>query len=133
MSDQQSVHWFAVGKVSDLAQAEVIRTGGRVVQLHDEPDAVLVGIAYANPDDLTIINTSEIEIATLGLHLVWMSKERLINAAFCSIHETELLTHLEYEARLMDVPLADVLNDTSSDADAPTFFDGLEDLEDHPF
>jgi hypothetical protein len=137
MSNQQSIHWLAVGKVSDTASREVVRTGGQVVYVASEPIITLVGIAHdtnAHPDDLAFYHASQIQIDvhSTGLAVVWVSSDRIINAAYSSLTETELITCSEYEVRLMDVS-TDVPVTTGIDADAPTYFDGLEDLEDHPF
>ena len=136
-TNQQSTHWFAVGKISDLAQAEVLRTGGQVVYVACEPTVTLVGIAHdanAHPDDLAFYHASQIQIDvhSTGLAVVWVSSDRIINAAYSSLTETELIAYQEYEARLMDVP-TDIPVTTGIDADAPTYFDDLSDLEDHPF
>ena len=137
-TQQQAIHWFAVGKISDLAQAEVIRTGVQVVYVACEPTITLVGIAHdanAHPDDLAFYHASQIQIDvhSTGLAVVWASSDRLINAAYNSLTETELITYQEYESRLMDATTTDVPVTTGINADAPTYFDGLEDLEDHPF
>ena len=136
-TQQRSIHWLAVGKVSGLAQAEVLRTGGQVVYVASEPVVTLVGIAHqaTRPSDLAFNHASEIQIDvhSTGLAVVWASSDRLINAAYNSLTETELITYQEYESRLMDATTTDVPVTTGIDADAPTYFDGLEDLEDHPF
>lgn len=136
MTTTQSIHWFAVGKISDLARIEVERTGGQVVQLHSDPAVTLVGIAHAGLKDLALTNASEITIETFEseLHLVWLSTDQIINAAYSSLTETELITYQEYEARLMDMP-TDLPSYTGIDADAPTYYDVLDpdNLDDHPF
>jgi hypothetical protein len=121
---QQSIHWLAVGKVSDAVSREVVRTGGQVVYLASEPTITLVGIAHngTRTDDLAFNNASEIQIDvhSTGLTLVWASSDRLINAAFSNVSQTSLITYSEYE---------DVLTGRAADTAEET----LPDSEDRPF
>ena len=118
-------YWLTVGCVSDAACSNIKRTGGQVVQLSSEPPVTLVGIAYdstAHPDDLAFNNGSEIQIDvhSTGLSLVWMSSDRLINAAYSSLTETSLITYAEYE---------NILNGRA----AAIVEESLPDIEDRPF
>lgn len=99
INNQQQLHWLAVGRISDAARTEVERTGGRVVAVASDPAVALVGIAYTGKHDLAFTNASEIEIETFEseLHLVWLSGDPLINAAYSSIIETQLIAYSEYE------------------------------------
>lgn len=102
MNNQQSIHWLTVGHVSDEARVEIERTGGQVKLLYHDPPVTLVGIVYdasAHPDDLAFNNASEIQIDvhSTGLALVWVSNDALINAAYSSVADTQLITYSEYE------------------------------------
>ena len=126
MSDnQQSLHWLAVGKISNAAEREVTRKGGQVVYCAAVPPITLVGIAYeatARPDDLALSHASEIQmdVHSSGLSLLWLSSDRLINAAYSSLTDTELLTYAEYE---------DMLSGRAADSVVET----LPEIEDRPF
>jgi hypothetical protein len=118
-------YWLAVGRVSDAACSDMKRMGGHIMQLHSEPPVTLVGIAFdstAHPDDLAFNNGSEIQIDvhSTGLSLVWMSSDRLINAAYSSLTETSFITYAEYE---------DILNGRA----AAITEESLPDIEARPF
>lgn len=118
-------YWLTVGRVSDAAYGDIKRTGGQVMQLSSEPPVALVGIAFdatAHSDDLAFNNGSEIQIDvhSTGLSLVWVSSDRLINAAYSSLTETSLITYAEYE---------DILNGRA----AAITEEPLPDIEDRPF
>ena len=118
-------YWLAVGCASNAARSDIKRTGGQVVQLYSKPPVILVGIVYdstAHPDDLAFNNGSEIQIDvhSTGLSLVWMSSDRLINAAYSSLTETSLITYAEYE---------NILNGRA----AAIVEESLPDIEDRPF
>lgn len=136
MSNSQSIHWLAVGRVSDEAREAIERTGGQVKLLHHDPLVTLVGIAYdasARPDDLAFTHGSEIQIdvRSIGFSLVWLSNDRLTNAAYSSLRETELMTSQEYEARLMDA--AGIPSYSGRDDDPLPYIGDPGEIDDLPF
>ena len=119
---QQQLHWLTVGCISDAARVEIERTGGQVKQLYHDPATSLVGIAYdasAHPDDLAFNHGSEIQIdvRSTGLSLVWVSSERITNAAYSSLTNTSLITYAEYVVMLNGGDNTSVNEDTLPDID----------------
>lgn len=78
IDEVRKIHWMTVGSLSDAARQALLDAGGVVVDVHDEPPIVLIGISYDcnyykrfGYDDLAIYRMEGIELHSINLRLAW--------------------------------------------------------------
>ncbi|GHO65561.1 hypothetical protein KSC_044530 [Ktedonobacter sp. SOSP1-52] len=78
IDEVRKIHWMTVGSLSDAARQALLDAGGVVMDVHNEPPIVLIGISYDcnyykrfSHDDLAIFRLEGIELHSKNLRLAW--------------------------------------------------------------